>query len=405
MHLKARLRKPKTRRIAALIGDNSVTHHILDGLYRYALDRPDWLIWYGPLKIQEVKRSSFDALIGVFNTPESVREFSRMEIPLISVLGIPENEDLPAVIVDHLAVGRKAAEYFLSRNLSTFAFAGCLSRPLPKRKATPRRESDSVEKLRLQGFQEILAPLGKTVEIAPPYWPWDDTSRSRMVQWLKALPKPIGLFCFADQVARAISDLCRMEGLPVPEHIAILGVDNDVRNCEMALPALSSIAIPWELLGEELGHMLDALFQSGLPTPRRILMPPSGIVERASTSTSPATDPVVARALERLHEQAYGPGNLKEIFHGFELGRRHLDRRFHQATGRTLLTELWLLRVERARLLLQTSSLPLTKIALSSGFTDRRQMARVFLRITGNLPRQYRSAGRASPGLPPKLTS
>jgi len=388
--MKRKLKKKKTRRIAVMIEDNGATRHILDGFYRYALERPDWLIWYGPLDVNEVKRSSFDALIGVFDTPESVRQFTRLEVPLISVLGSPESVEIPTISVDHLATGHKAAEYFSSRGLPHFAFVGCLSRPLPRKRTEPER-SAPLERLRLQGFRKGLAHRGDGVHVAPPYWPWDDASRFRMVEWLKAIPKPVGLFCVADQVSRLVADLCRMDGLSVPEQIAILGVDNDIRNCETALPALSSVAIPWELMGEELGHLLDELFESGCAEPRRILVPPSGIVERASTRTSPAEDPIVSQALLRLHERAYGPENLKEIFDGFEMGRRHLDRRFHQATGRTLLSELWALRVERAQLLLQSTTQPLSEIAIASGFTDRRQMARVFERTTGRKPQDCRA--------------
>jgi len=96
-----------------------------------------------------------------------------------------------------------------------------------------------------------------------------------------------------------------------------------------------------------------------------------------------AADDIVARALSLLYQRAFEPANLKEIFTEFPVSRRHLDRCFHKQTGRTLLSELWRIRVERAQNLLQSTTWTFARIAKACGFSGRRQMARVFKNATG----------------------
>jgi AraC-like DNA-binding protein len=48
-------------------------------------------------------------------------------------------------------------------------------------------------------------------------------------------------------------------------------------------------------------------------------------------------------------------------------------------------------RVGRARQLLRGSDLPVTAIALETGFASGQHLARVFRDVTGHSPRQYRS--------------
>lgn len=92
---------------------------------------------------------------------------------------------------------------------------------------------------------------------------------------------PFSLFCSTDQIAmgamRAVYDC----GLRVPEDVGIIGVD-DIDYASYTIPALSTVALPKEGLGEASANMLISLIEKKPVEQPRILLEPS-LVVRSST--------------------------------------------------------------------------------------------------------------------------
>jgi|SaaInlStandDraft_1057018.scaffolds.fasta_scaffold08779_5 AraC-like DNA-binding protein len=65
----------------------------------------------------------------------------------------------------------------------------------------------------------------------------------------------------------------------------------------------------------------------------------------------------------------------------------HLMTTIFRQSFRELLTDL---RIDRARILLKTTPSPLSEVALNCGFSDQSHFSRVFAKITGSSPREYR---------------
>lgn len=74
------------------------------------------------------------------------------------------------------------------------------------------------------------------------------------------------------------------------------------------------------------------------------------------------------------------------------LSPAHLARLYRQATGHTLADRLTELRIERAKQLLVSSSLPMTHIALEIGFNSSSHFSHMFLKHVGVSPLAYRQA-------------
>jgi len=87
----------------------------------------------------------------------------------------------------------------------------------------------------------------------------------------------------------------------------------------------------------------------------------------------------------------------------------YLSRKFKTETGQSIHSYIDSVRVQRARMLLETSSMPVSEIARSLQFCSSTHFSSVFRRLTGQLPREYRqsrqngeiSAGDASFALHP----
>lgn len=140
-----------------------------------------------------------------------------------------------------------------------------------------------------------------------------------------------------------------------------------------------------ELMLRVLGDLVDAdlaatCAQVMLHQPGRQHMAPA-LVERqwlVRTADSP-----VHRAMQWLQDHLEQPYCLKDVAKAAAASERTLLRHFQAATGRTPLAHLHGLRIERAKLLLETTLHGLDAIAEACGYADTASMRRLFKRATG----------------------
>jgi AraC family transcriptional activator FtrA len=107
--------------------------------------------------------------------------------------------------------------------------------------------------------------------------------------------------------------------------------------------------------------------------------------QRPATATGTLT-PLMEWALAHLDEEL----TLPVLASKAHLSTRTLSRRFETETGRGALQWITERRVERARTLLEESSMNVTQIAFATGFGSLATFRRNFLRLTGTAPRAYR---------------
>lgn len=73
----------------------------------------------------------------------------------------------------------------------------------------------------------------------------------------------------------------------------------------------------------------------------------------------------------------------------------HFSREFKKTTGKTPHQYLMKFRVDRAKMLLSQSEMPLTEVGLRSGFSHQSHFTRLFRRLTGTTPQAYRVSFQA----------
>jgi transcriptional regulator GlxA family with amidase domain len=125
------------------------------------------------------------------------------------------------------------------------------------------------------------------------------------------------------------------------------------------------------------------------------------LVDDARTAQTPYVDPALlpdpAHAFSRavrhhLDRDLSAPYHLPTLAAEFHTSTRTLLRRFRAETGRTPLAYLQSARVDRARRLLETTTLPVARIAAILGYTDPGTFRALFARHTGRRPGEYRTA-------------
>jgi AraC-like DNA-binding protein len=115
----------------------------------------------------------------------------------------------------------------------------------------------------------------------------------------------------------------------------------------------------------------------------------SGRVPRNSTS-SYCDDPIVQRALEIIWTHGNCPISVSDIARQLPVTRRTLDRRFVEATGRSVLEEINACRLSRAKRLLSETDLPVKTVAHLAGFNSTERMRVLFIERQGASPTAYR---------------
>jgi AraC-like DNA-binding protein len=105
-------------------------------------------------------------------------------------------------------------------------------------------------------------------------------------------------------------------------------------------------------------------------------------------------DARVERAIEWLKRDGSQPAELGELCLELGLAKSHFIRLFKHRMGVPPLRYAMLQRMERARYLLESSDLPVYRVAETLGYQDEFYFSRVFRKASGLSPRAWRD-GRA----------
>jgi len=107
-------------------------------------------------------------------------------------------------------------------------------------------------------------------------------------------------------------------------------------------------------------------------------------------SSAPHADSVV-RSCERWLKENYTQTNaITQIVEQVKIPERTLKRRFKAATGATLIEYIQNLRIEKAKSLLEAGTMAVDDISVAVSYEDTSFFRRLFKRLTGLTPSQYR---------------
>lgn len=326
-----------------------------------------------------------DGLITCLTSRAEERAAARLNMPIVNLSGWQRpGAGVPRVNADHRAVGRMAAEHLLALGLRHFAYYGI--------------EGPWFSEERERGFVERLAEVDLPCAVYRQRagerdgGPW--LSRyARLARWLAAQPRPLGLLAVHDYRARVVIELCARLGVPVPEQVAVLGVDNDPTTCDYCVPPLSSVSRDPFACGVAAARLLARLMRGERPPVCDTLVPPSGVVQRGSTDRFYDDDPIVARVIAFAAAHAGEAYSVSALAKRIKVSRRLVELRFHERLGITPHGYLLRRRVDRAKALLLDASTfrSLGEVAAQSGFGCLRAFREAFRAETGSTPAQYRA--------------
>jgi transcriptional regulator GlxA family with amidase domain len=107
----------------------------------------------------------------------------------------------------------------------------------------------------------------------------------------------------------------------------------------------------------------------------------------------PKTDRIQA-ALAYAKQNLKSALSVEELASAANLSPRQFSRVFHAETGQSPAKAIENLRVEAARLMMETGRHPIDVVATDTGFGDRERMRRAFIRAFGQPPQVIQRANR-----------
>ena len=322
-----------------------------------------------------------DGIIARLSTPAVARSILAFGCPVVNVSGITldgVSQRVPRVFNDLQATGEMAARHFLDRGFRNFAYVG------PPKLAYVREHQEA--------FADALACADHSCYALGLNTGLETAGRpSRLIEWLRSLPKPVGVLTWANVQGRAVIDACRRARLLVPEDVSVLSGVDDPLLCECCMPHLSAITVAAEQIGEQAAELLRLLIDRKPLPPTPVRVPPLGIVTRQSTDTLAIDDPLLVQAIGFIREHATEPIRVEDVLRVVPLSRRSLERAFQELLGRSPAQEIRRVRLERAKHLLATTDLPIPKVARASGFGTGEYLAKFFRQATRMTPLRYRA--------------
>ena len=214
--------------------------------------------------------------------------------------------------------------------------------------------------------------------------------QEKIADWLRSLPKPIGLMACNDNLARLVLSACRIAKIDVPHEVSVIGVDNNELICRLATPSLSSIALSDENTGYEVAKLLDKLMAGKKVKPQVLLSQPTHVITRQSTDVMAIEDQQVIKAVQFIKENTQRMIQVSDVIDVVNVSRQTLERRFRKILNRPIYDEIKHTRIKLIAQMLLETNLSVFQIASKLGSSNPNHLARSFRQTMGISPTAYR---------------
>lgn len=384
-------------RIALLFNANKVyDRQVISGIGQYLTStRVEW-----DLFMEEDFRSRTvgihhwrgDGIIADFDDPLVSEALASLPIPVVAVGGSYADDtqypaNTPYVATDNHKLVRLAYDHLIEQGLQRFAFYGLP--PAPGNRWAHERELAFSSMIDADGLEGIVYRGSST---SAGGW---GRAQEEMVDWVRSLPKPIGIIAVTDARARQLLQACIVADVPIPEQIAIVGIDNDPIAQLLSRIPLTSVIQGAEEMGRMAAQVLHQMLHGGDCSTTRVLVPPVGINVQATSLHQPLKSPHVMRARHYIRQYACLGIKTEQVADYVGISRTLLEEHFKRELRKSVHQTILEHKLEIARTMLADPSIPLTEVAVRSGFTSLQYMYAVFRREFNCTPRQFMEGARS----------
>lgn len=378
-------------RIALLFNANKVyDRQVIAGIGQYLKStRVEWDLFMEEdfrCRTLGIHRWQGDGIIADFDDPVVAETLASLHLPVVAVGGSYADDshypaNTPYVATDNMRLVRMAYDHLIEQGLPRFAFFGLP--PVPGNRWAQEREN-AFGRMMLADGLDVTVYRGSPTSAGG----WGQAQED-MVAWVRSLPKPIGIVAVTDARARQLLQACVVADIPVPGQIAIVGIDNDPIAQLLSRISLTSVIQGAEEMGRMAAQVLHQMLHGGDCSTTRVLVPPAGINVQVSSQHQPMKSAHVMRARHYIRQYACLGIKTEQVADYVGISRTLLEEHFKRELKQTVHQTILDHKLEMARAMLADPSIPLTDVAVRSGFTSLQYMYAVFRREYDCTPRQF----------------
>ena len=321
-----------------------------------------------------------DGILADVYKPATIELLKATGLPIVAttILGDP---DIACVDFSPEATGAMAAEWFLQRRFTSFAFCGTYGNLFYDRLG----EAFSTT-LRNAGFDCITCDRKKINETA---------LRTRAIsvpsyldKWIPTLPPRTAVFCIHDRRASLVIESCLRLGRAVPDDIAVMGRHNDVAICLCSPRAITSIDPNFRLQTYTALQLLEEMIDKpdSAKEKKSILIPPLGVVERESTNVYPVDPPWLAKALSLVDDNINRRVTLEDLAAAANISQSALQNALHKTFGMSANKYILSVKMREAKRLVDLGGYSVKELAARTGFSTPSYFTRAYTAYYGRPP-------------------
>jgi LacI family transcriptional regulator len=384
-------------RIALLFNANKVyDRQVIAGIGQYLKStRVEWDLFMEEdfrSRTLGIHRWGGDGIIADFDDPVVAETLATLSMPTVAVGGSYADDRLypvntPYVATDNAMLVRTAYDHLIEQGLQRFAFYGLP--PVPGNRWAQEREAAFAQMVAADGVEGIVYRGSPT---SAGGW---GRAQEDMVEWVRSLPKPIGIVAVTDARARQLLQACVVADMPVPGQVAVVGIDNDPMAQLLSRISLTSVIQGAEEMGRTAAQILHQMLHGGDCSTVRVLVPPVGLNVQASSQHQPSKSPHVMRARHYIRQYACLGIKTEQVADYVGISRTLLEEHFKRELRQTVHQTILDHKLEMAHSMLADPRIPLADVAIRCGFTSLQYMYAVFRREYDCTPRQFIEAARS----------
>jgi len=339
------------------------------------------------LRLSGMDRWQGDGVIADFDDPDVARALANCQVPVVGVGGSYSNDGaypsgVPYVATDNFKLVKLARDHLIDVGLQRFAMFS-----LPESEGSRWAQEREGAFRSLMAEDRMEAEIFRGCETNAASW---DSAMQGQIDWLRSLPKPVGVIAVTDARARQLLQACAIAGISVPEQVALIGIDNDPLVRMLTRIPLSSVIQGTQEIGRTAAHLLEQMLHGVRLTNTRIMVPPAGINVLASSRYQAVKHPHVMRACHYIRQYACQGIKTHQVAEYVGVSRSSLEVYFRQELGCSVHDMILRSKLDAAKAGLESGERSIADVALGCGFTSTQYMHLVFKRELGCTPRAYR---------------
>jgi len=308
---------------------------MLRGIVRYARLHGPWSFYITPGDFEQalpkMKLWGGSGIIARVETREMAEAIVAAQIPAVLVgadqrvaAQVPQLAGMSEVWADSEGAARIAAEHLLERGFEYFAYVG-----VPDRVWSERRRDAYCAAIRASAFEPYIYQFPRSKKDRD----WE-REQSILAEWIKELPKPVGLMACNDDRGRGVLKLAGWLGSTCPKRSPL--------SVWMTTSCFASSPIrrfrAWHsmpsMADTELLRSSTQLMKHKILTPQRLIVEPTHVVTRRSTDVKAYNGREVGTALGFIHRNRARNITVTDVAAATGLSRRNLEVKFRKAVGK-----------------------------------------------------------------------